>query len=51
MINIYSKTSTHNLANEYNQEIYDYLTKKPGERNSKMLEKEIEKIKITGKVH
>ena len=52
MINIYPKNSSaHNLANEYYQEIYDYLTKKPGERYPKRLEKEIDKNKKTGKVH
>ena len=46
MINIYPKNSSaQNLANEYNQEIYDYLTKKPGERYPKWLEEEIDKNK------
>ena len=46
MINIYSKkSSAHNLANEYNQEINDYLTKKPGERYPKRFEEETDKDK------
>ena len=36
MINIYPKNSSaHNLANEYYQEIYDYLTKKTWRKISK----------------
>ena len=38
-MNKYPKNaSAHNLADEYYQEIYDYLTKKPGERFPKRLE-------------
>ena len=40
--NFPNNTAAHNLSDYYYQEIYDFLTKKPGERYSKRLMEEID---------
>ena len=43
-------TAAYNLSDYYYQEIFDFLVKKPGERNPKRLMEEIDKKKKIGEI-